>query len=164
MYVDIGADVCLTDMPDVVSHLEANAALNSSLYSWNLAGEQRQQEKVQESERRVEGSLCMGKLRVAALRWGEPNSFCRGEFTVVFLSDCIYYEELFSPLLSSLLSLCSSTTRVLISQTPRRSNVEARFFKQLRKHFTIKLLGQIKEKEEDRQFVSLWEATLKSHG
>ena len=124
----LGAQVTVTDLPHVVGHLEANVAVNAPPFVQSQG---------------VEGGPTVGKhpsggsVRCTALTWGEGEegvvSAGLGGVDWVLLADCVYWEELFDPLLDSLTALCSPSTRVLLSQTVRRHRVEGRFFKRAKK-------------------------------
>lgn len=55
----------------------------------------------------------------------------------------MYWEDLFTPLVTTLRALCAPSTLVLLCQSPRRPKVERRFYKQAERHFRVVLLREV---------------------
>jgi len=91
------------------------------------------------------------RLQVAELRWGEYCSafkyWSNGENKVetgidfILLSDCVYLEVCFEPLIKTLIELSSPYTIILMSYQHRRK-AENRFFKLLNKQFTCEKISK----------------------
>ena len=144
----VGAHVTLTDLPDVEHHLQLNIAVNTTLFtpqppaSPPLAASRF-------------ASTTGGSLTTSPLSWGEPTLLTPPDY--LLLSDCIYWEHLFTPLLNTLLALTSSHTRILLSQTPRRNKVEQRFFRASRKLLLWEERARGKVSDDDRQWMVVLE-------
>ena len=144
----LGAHVTLTDLPAVLPHLLSNVAVNSPPFVQNPESA--------EGWRHPSG----GTVQVAALGWGEGREAEAGVVgaDMILLADCVYWEELFDPLLDTLTALCMGTTRVLLSQTTRRSHVEGRFFKRAKKRgLTVQRLDEWTERHTDGQVIHLYD-------
>jgi predicted nicotinamide N-methyase len=129
-----GASVVQTDVPDVMPHLDANVDLN---FPRNATGKR------------------SASIVTAPLSWASPPQStlctCACHYDLIIATDCVYWEELFDPLLSTLTTLTQnghdvatagggeaaspSSPLVLLAQTDRRPRVERRFFKALARTF-----------------------------
>ena len=144
----LGARVTLTDLPHVVPHLERNVQANAQLFS------------AAPDDPHAWTHASGGTVRIAALSWREEVRV--RDVDMVVVADCVYWEELFEPLLRTLGALCGASTRVLLSQTPRRGKVEGRFFKRARRAFHVRVLERWKERDSDRQPITLYELTRRT--
>ncbi|KAA6428174.1 MAG: Methyltransferase family [Trebouxia sp. A1-2] len=115
VFAAMGAQVLLTDLPNVLSLLEQNMLLNEAAIA---AGG--------------------GSVQCCELTWGvtSVNSLAQGWATpdLVVAADVVYHRDLFDPLLSTLSSLAAG--RYLLAHV-RRWKSDSAFFKQLRKQFEI---------------------------
>ena len=143
----LGAHVTLTDLPDVQPHLQLNIVANQHLFSPHPA--------FSPSATVAFTSVAGGSVTTSPLSWGEPTHLTPPDY--LLLSDCIYWEHLFAPLLHTLLALTSSDTRILLAQTPRRNKVEQRFFRSSRKWLTWEEKMRGKLSDGDRQWMVVME-------
>jgi len=85
---------------------------------------------------------------VAPLRWGSNSvpsilNECRisGERELILISDCVYLEACFNPLLDCLFELMKENPRcVCLMSYKRRRRAEKRFFNKLKKIFCVDLI------------------------
>ena len=82
-----------------------------------------------------------GPIRICALRWGQdetiPDSLLNMlPLDFILLSDCVYLEDCFDPLLETLDQLMAPQTQCLMSYK-RRRRAEKQFFAKLKKKFDI---------------------------
>ena len=140
-----GAHVIATDCAAVAAeHTAANIALNEAHFVYHADDEC--------SDRCAQ----RGCARVGALLWtshaddatSDPSGVCVAKYDWIFLADCVYWEELFEPLIDTIKRIVagSAATRVLIAQTKRRSHVEKRFFKRMKKTFVV---SEVSSAEDD---------------
>lgn len=114
MNLDLGrGSLTMTDLGKVVPILERNILLNGSPPSVN----------------------------VKELEWGKPPedqnlTTC----DLILLADCIYLEPLFDPLISTLLEVMQKDGAVAYLCYKKRRKADVRFFKQLKRHFTLQEL------------------------
>lgn len=115
VFAAMGAQVLLTDLPNVLNLLEQNILLNKAAIA---AGE--------------------GSVQCCELTWGVTSvtSLPQGWATpdLVVAADVVYHRELFDPLLSILTLLAAGGT--LLAHV-RRWKSDSAFFKQLRKQFEV---------------------------
>jgi len=101
--------VVVTDTKDAVAHLAANVAANDC-----------------------------GNVETDVLEWGSTTiPYSAGDFDVVLLSDCFYWEHLHQRLLDTLLLLTTCATVVYMAHEWRRQEVEKRFFDEVKKSFEV---------------------------
>ena len=143
----LGAHVTLTDLPDVEAHLQLNIAANAHLFA--------PLQPAPSSPIATFTSTAGGSVTTSPLSWGEPTHLTPPDH--LLLSDCIYWEHLFTPLLDTLFALTSAHTRILLSQTPRRNKVEQRFFRATRKCFEWEERCRGKVSGSDRQWMVVLE-------
>ena len=153
-----GAHVTLTDLPAVEAHLQLNIAANTP-HPFTARAEQCERHSTRAASF---ASLAGGSITTAPLSWGELTRLTPPDY--LLLSDCIYWEHLFAPLLHTLLALSSPATRILLAQTPRRNKVEQRFFRASRKWFAWEERARGKASEGDRQWMVLLEGRRKDGG
>jgi predicted nicotinamide N-methyase len=136
----LGCCSIATDLPEVAPHIAANIMLNQQYYS--IASPNDVLRKHLETK-----TVQQGQIAVDCLSWGEECArFADAQFDVILVADCVYWEELFAPLLSSLLHLTSNSpqTIILLSQTVRRQHIEKRFFKRLHANFVVDMVSDQK--------------------
>lgn len=157
----LGATVTFTDMESVVQHLHANVEQNFGTATPAGDDADAHADEAMALARRI----LRKRLSVRALEWGAPlpPGLHAGDFDVLLLSDCVYWEDLFPPLVSTLRALATPKTRIFLCQTPRRPKVEKRFYTLAQKHFTLALVQSIPATEEsgERRNVKLYEIRLK---
>merc|ERR1711865_1217785 len=90
----LGAQVMLSDRPEVVPLLERNVASNL--------------------ERGVMDKH-QGSVAVCSHLWGEPFAALGAPFDMVCACDCVYDVHLVAPLIASLLLLSGSETQVFVA-------------------------------------------------
>ena len=152
----LGGRVTVTDLPHVTDHLLHNIRCNSHTFTAAAPS----------------ASSCPsflhaasgGSIAVAPLAWGEPVPSSLSPPSLLLLSDCVYWESLFDPLLSTLSALSSASTCILLSQTPRRQHVESRFMRRCRRLWDCQIVWRGKEVEDDRQWTQVWQLTSKRDG
>jgi predicted nicotinamide N-methyase len=137
----------ITDMQSVQAHLQANIQANQAIIP------------NQNAEKHIEA---------ATIEWGKPLSSQllseMKQIDYILLSDCVYWEELFEPLLLTLLEFTQFSPKCVIylTQTPRRGKIENRFFKKVKKQFNCEVIHKQKETEQSRQFIQIYKITRKS--
>lgn len=110
----LGAHVVATDLPIALTLLHSNAKANAHVIS---AGG--------------------GSFNVASLPWGEmsvpPDIIAQGPYTIILASDCIFWPELFTPLITTFtaISVSTSTPPHIFFALEPRSPRETDFFKKL---------------------------------
>ncbi|KAI7867568.1 putative methyltransferase-domain-containing protein [Spinellus fusiger] len=71
-------------------------------------------------------------VHCSPLHWGNSHDATRllhdGPYDLVVVSDCVYFPELFAPLLHTLCDVCSPTTRVVIGYKCRSLEKETGFW------------------------------------
>jgi len=149
----LGAHVTLTDMASVVDHMQMNIEANfGRLDGKDLPVPQSIGDDTPLPSL-IQPFLPMlrRRIRAAALEWGKdplPEDIAKEKYDVILLSDCVYWEELFVPLVSTLRLLSTPSTDVFLCQTPRRPKVEKRLFKMASKYFHIHLIRQVAAVEQ----------------
>jgi len=113
----LGAKVVLTDMPSALHLTQLNVDRSQPLV-------------------RQQG----GEISVAPLLWGTPVNHLGGPFDFVLASDVVYDNDLFAPLIASLVSLCSRDTDLLLSARERHGCDFSLFVTQLGEHFSGSVL------------------------
>lgn len=116
--------VILTDLPDVVEHLNESIALNTDLLG--------------------------DRVTAAPLSWGS-NDWSNPMFEgcdLVLAADCVYWEELFEPLVDTLVHLTNSGAIVLMAHV-RRWKKDAKFFKLCQKRLTVEKIHEEVGKTSD---------------
>lgn len=154
----LGCSVTVTDLPMVLPHIRENVLVNPSLFIHDTNASDDMSFVCPSSG---------GRIHIAPLSWGDSESIKQSSTSLTFdfllLSDCVYWEDLFEPLLITLRALTSlnPACKIWIAQSPRRPKVESRFFKAARKHFDCQLIDAMKYDPNDRQMVSVYQFTLK---
>jgi protein N-lysine methyltransferase METTL21C len=106
--------VILTDLADVCPQLRANAALNPSIAA---------------------------RVTAQPLQWGsaDVHNPAFAACDVILAADCVYWEELFAPLVDTLFHLTASGAPVLMAHV-RRWKRDAKFFKLCQKRLHVEKL------------------------
>lgn len=108
----LGAHVVLTDMPSALHLTQLNADKNRVLA-------------------RQKG----GEITTQPLAWGTPVDHLSPPYSLVLASDVVYDNDLFAPLVHSLVSLCDEKTEVLLSARERHGCDFSLFMKELEVYF-----------------------------
>jgi predicted nicotinamide N-methyase len=106
-------ELILTDLPAVVGLLERNVLMNG-----------------------LRGLVDSALVRVEPLIWGPSPTTWHHLPDVVLISDCVYLESCFQPLLDTLAWLLVGGTSCIMAYKKRR-RAEKRFFVALRKRFQV---------------------------
>jgi predicted nicotinamide N-methyase len=106
--------VILTDLADVCPQLRANTALNPTIAA---------------------------RVTAEPLQWGsaDVHNPAFAACDVILAADCVYWEELFAPLVDTLFHLTASGAPVLMAHV-RRWKRDAKFFKLCQKRLQVKKL------------------------
>ncbi|CAM9326309.1 unnamed protein product, partial [Phaeothamnion confervicola] len=125
-------EVVLTDLPEVVPLLAANAMLNFS----------------PDAETAVAGGDLRhrgGWISAAALTWGAPAAWQDdvrfANCDVVVAADCVYWESLFVPLLDTLSWFTAGGATVILAHV-RRWKRDARFFRACARRMSVECLHE----------------------
>jgi predicted nicotinamide N-methyase len=173
----LGAQVTVTDMAAVIPHLQANIERNfGEAAVGETADNDRAPDGVDADGWAALRRILHARCDAAALEWGTevPAAFSASSssssspaaaaaaastaataaavapFDVILLSDCVYWEDLFAPLVSTLRAVAGPQTLVLLCQTPRRPKVEKRFYKAAeKKSFLTPLVCEVPAPEAD---------------
>ncbi|KAJ4433575.1 hypothetical protein ANN_15884 [Periplaneta americana] len=117
-----GADVTITDLPEVIPLMQKNAEANRTV--WSTSG---------------------GKVCTKILQWGSELPEWKIP-DIVLLADCVYYEESVEPLVKTLYNLTDADTEVFLSQEKRDSEKQQMVWKMfqelLQKHFEITMVPE----------------------
>ncbi|XP_010503759.1 PREDICTED: protein N-lysine methyltransferase METTL21A-like [Camelina sativa] len=117
----LGANVTVTDLPNVIENLRFNADANAEA-----------------------AARFGGKVHVASLRWGEIDDVeALGQnVDLVLASDVVYHEHLYEPLLKTLrfMLLVEGSKRVFLMSHLKRWKKESIFFKKARKLFDVDVI------------------------
>ncbi|KAF8782854.1 Protein-lysine methyltransferase METTL21D like protein [Argiope bruennichi] len=110
----LGAEVILTDLPEVIPLLEKNIELNKNIIK--------------------------GAATASVLEWGKLDK----NFPVpdlILVSDCIYYDMSVEKLVPTLVELSDTSTEILISYEDRvignKKELLKNFLDAFKKHFTV---------------------------
>ncbi|XP_076261903.1 protein N-lysine methyltransferase METTL21D-like isoform X2 [Rhynchophorus ferrugineus] len=143
----LGANVILTDLPEIIPLLERNVLLNIEYVKNNK-----------------------GKTDVIPLPWG--TNVLKEKPDIILLADCIYYIQVYmsikkllhihskhfqsiEPLICTLRNACKEDTQIFISQEIRESEKQQEcwryFLESINKYFKIK---NIPLEEQDEEFRS----------
>ncbi|KAF7271548.1 hypothetical protein GWI33_015579 [Rhynchophorus ferrugineus] len=126
----LGANVILTDLPEIIPLLERNVLLNIEYVKNNK-----------------------GKTDVIPLPWG--TNVLKEKPDIILLADCIYYIQSIEPLICTLRNACKEGTQIFISQEIRESEKQQEcwryFLESINKYFKIK---NIPLEEQDEEFRS----------
>ena len=150
----LGAHVTVTDLPPVIPHLLSTVHANPAFTLLPASTP---------SSTLTFSHPSGGSITCLPLVWGQPLPAALTSPLLVLVADCVYWEELFEPLLATLREVCGVGARVWLSQTPRRVKVEGRFFKKARKWFDCRVLERWRQQHSDRQPLALYELTRKEH-
>ncbi|MFQ6634176.1 hypothetical protein Gotur_010326 [Gossypium turneri] len=129
--VMFGANVTVTDLPQVVPNLQFKVDANADV----VAGKG-------------------GNVNVAPLRWGEDDDVkvIGREFDIVLASDVVYHAHLFEPLIQTLRFLLNGGCEKMafIMAHSRRWKKESVFFKKANKFFDVETIHTEPPKEGSR--------------
>ncbi|KAL1132234.1 hypothetical protein AAG570_010191 [Ranatra chinensis] len=129
-----GAEVTLTDLPNVIPQLEKTIELNRT--SW--AGR---------------GTVTAGPLAWGSNKQGNIDTSKKPD--IILLSDCVYYEESVEPLMETLKNLCGYNTEIILSQEKRESEKQKEVWKQfLDKFYSEFLVLKVPTNEQDEIYAS----------
>ncbi|KAG5361489.1 Protein-lysine N-methyltransferase EFM6 [Yarrowia sp. C11] len=94
----------------------------------------------------IELNNLQDKVVAEVLDWGEElPSFLEGQpVDLVLAADCVYLESAFPLLEKTLIDLSNKDTKILMSYKKRRK-ADSRFFKSVKKHFTIVEISDFEE-------------------
>ncbi|KAG7560389.1 Lysine methyltransferase [Arabidopsis thaliana x Arabidopsis arenosa] len=116
----LGANVTVTDLPNVIDNLKFNADANAEVVA-----------------------RFGGKVHVASLRWGEINDVevLGQNVDLILASDVVYHEHLYDPLLKTLrFLLLEGSKRVFLMAHLKRWKKESIFFKKARRFFDVDVI------------------------
>ncbi|EOA25869.1 hypothetical protein CARUB_v10019248mg [Capsella rubella] len=116
----LGANVTVTDLPNVIENLKFNADANAEAVA-----------------------RFGGKVHVASLRWGETDDVevLGQNVDLILASDVVYHEHLYDPLLKTLrFMLLEGSKRVFLMAHLKRWKKESIFFKKARKLFDVDVI------------------------
>ncbi|XP_074656634.1 protein N-lysine methyltransferase METTL21D-like [Tubulanus polymorphus] len=112
----LGANVIVTDLEEFVPLLKMNVDANENL-------------------------LAAGSAAVRTLKWGQDLSPEFERPDLIFMADCIYYEESLEPLVKTIKDLCRADTCVFCCfeqrTTGNKPELERRFLELIGENFTI---------------------------
>ncbi|CAH2064442.1 unnamed protein product [Thlaspi arvense] len=130
----LGANVTLTDLPNVIENLKFNADANAEVVA-----------------------RLGGNIHVAPLRWGEAADVeALGQSVdLILASDVVYHEHLYDPLLKTLRFMLlegddKDAKRVLLMAHLKRWKKESIFFKKARKFFDVEAIHRDDPQEGSR--------------
>lgn len=140
----LGANVTLTDLPNVTENLKFNADANAQVVA-----------------------RFGGEVHVAPLRWGEAGDvegLCR-DVDLVLASDVVYHEHLYDPLLKTLrlILLGKEGKSVFLMAHLKRWKKESIFFKKARKVFDVDVVHCDDPQEGSRIGVVVYRFSPKGH-
>ncbi|XP_071451516.1 protein N-lysine methyltransferase METTL21D-like [Hetaerina americana] len=113
-----GADVVVTDLPEVITLLWSNIDVNRIV--WDANG---------------------GRIVAKELVWGKENTSDWPTPDLILIADCVYYDQSLEPLLKTVEDLSRKETEVLICQelrdTPEHKDLWEKFFALLEEKFLV---------------------------
>lgn len=131
----LGATVTLTDVPDVLPLLAANADRNLSRSALAVAG--------------VPWAGDAGAVAVAALDWDDEATWHPGgntePYDIVLAADCVYSETAVPSFVAALLAHTHRRTSILVANELRSHSVAAAFEAGIEPHFTVKRVPRAKQ-------------------
>ncbi|ESQ45443.1 hypothetical protein EUTSA_v10010630mg [Eutrema salsugineum] len=145
----LGANVTLTDLPNVIENLRFNADANAEVVA--RSG---------------------GKIHVAALRWGEDGDVevLGQSVDLILASDVVYHEHLYEPLLKTLRLMLlggddkkEDSKRVFLMAHLKRWKKESIFFKKARKLFDVGVIHCDDPQEGSRIGVVVYRFAPRDH-
>ncbi|XP_020881883.1 protein-lysine methyltransferase METTL21D, partial [Arabidopsis lyrata subsp. lyrata] len=116
----LGANVTVTDLPNVIENLKFNVDANAEVVA-----------------------RFGGKVHVASLRWGEINDVevLGQNVDLILASDVVYHERLYDPLLKTLrFLLLEGSKREFLMAHLKRWKKESIFFKKARRFFDVDVI------------------------
>uniref|UniRef100_A0A7S2GHQ3 Calmodulin-lysine N-methyltransferase n=1 Tax=Octactis speculum TaxID=3111310 RepID=A0A7S2GHQ3_9STRA len=124
----------VTDLPEVLPILQRNVEVNPELaprvtvcpLTWGTNDWEAWQQSSASSSSSSLGRNDNGSMPAARIFSGERRE--GGAKLVVLLADCVYWPELFGPLLDTLTGLCDSCGATVIMAHTRRWKKDGRFF------------------------------------
>ncbi|CAH8385092.1 unnamed protein product [Eruca vesicaria subsp. sativa] len=137
----LGANVTLTDLPNVIENLRFNADANAELVA-----------------------RFGGEVHVAPVRWGEAGDV--EGVDLILASDVVYHEHLYDPLLKTLRLMLlgkDGHKRVFLMAHLKRWKKESVFFKKARKVFDVDVIHCDDPQEGCRIGVVVYRFTPKDH-
>uniref|UniRef100_A0A146LL62 Methyltransferase-like protein 21D n=1 Tax=Lygus hesperus TaxID=30085 RepID=A0A146LL62_LYGHE len=133
-----GADVILTDLPDVVPQLAKTIELN-----------------------RIPISEGRGKAVAMELKWGSSVQIqpildkWNGPPNIILAADCIYYEESLKPLADTIKNLSGLRTEIIISQEIRETGRQQYFLDGFMEYLMADFdLREVHESDQDEVYQS----------
>ncbi|XP_046397335.1 protein N-lysine methyltransferase METTL21D-like [Ischnura elegans] len=127
-----GADVVVTDLPEVMSMLWANIDVNR--FVWDANG---------------------GRIVAKELTWGKDSTSDWPTPDLILVADCVYYEQSLEPLIKTMEDLCGRETEVLICQELRDSQKQRDFWEKFLELLKGKFhVTQISAQDQHPQFSS----------
>ncbi|OAY60744.1 protein-lysine methyltransferase METTL21E [Manihot esculenta] len=124
--ITLGANVTVTDLPNVIPNLQFNVDANANTVA-----------------------LHGGSVKVAPLRWGEDGDgdveIIGKDFDLILASDVVYHDHLFEPLLYTLRVLMGlgeeeEKKKVFVMGHLRRWKKDSVFFRRARKWFDVEAI------------------------
>eukprot|EP00668_Euglena_longa_P029717 GGOE01037085.1.p1 GENE.GGOE01037085.1~~GGOE01037085.1.p1 ORF type:complete len:173 (+),score=53.32 GGOE01037085.1:143-661(+) len=128
--------VVLTDLPAVLAVLQENVQLNASCWA---------------------GRQPPAVVEVQPLRWGTDDHDALQAVDLVLVADCVYWEELFAPLVATLRHFTAQGALVLMAHV-RRWTRDNRFFRLAARQMQLQVVQQQVGQDEDgrRQVQTLY--------
>lgn len=123
----LGADVVLTELEDELKLLEKNCLENPIFPSPSSV---------------ASGSPSSGSTTVKEFFWGNDASHLGIPFDVIIAADCVYELQLFDQLVKALTDITSPQTKAYFCIEHRWSDVEQWWWKEVKKHFNVRLIPQ----------------------
>ncbi|KAF6216369.1 hypothetical protein GE061_000710 [Apolygus lucorum] len=132
----LGADVILTDLPDVIPQLSKTIELN-----------------------RIPIAEGRGKAMAMELKWGASVQPILDKWSgppnVILVADCIYYEESVKPLVDTIKHLSGLTTEIIISQEIRETGRQQFFLDEFVECLLVDFdLQEVQESDQDEVYRS----------
>merc|ERR1719495_2248342 len=96
-----------------------------------------------------------GTVKGVALKWGTSGKqlMLDRDPDILFIADCVYYEESLHPLIETVRSLCGPRTSIFISYEDRDTEIKVKlmksFFEIVRKYFIVE---EVPLKVQDPQY------------
>ncbi|KAM9859399.1 EEF1A lysine methyltransferase 3-like [Aulostomus maculatus] len=132
----LGAAVTLTDLPVVLSQLQANVSANMPASGWPSA-----------------------PPTVLPLSWGEDHMNFSSDWDLVLCADIVYLPETYPLLVQTLAHLCESGAVAYLSSKMRKEHRTPSFYEEhLPSRFNVELLHH-----DDKENINIYRASLRKN-
>jgi predicted nicotinamide N-methyase len=142
----LGADVVLTELADELKLLQKNVAQNPI----NI-----------DSQSDKSGISHLGSATAMEYFWGSDPSHLGDSFDIIVAADCVYEVQLFDMLAKAMVDICAKNTKAYFCVEHRWSDIEAWWWKEIKKNFQVRLVPQTDHGEYQHPKIDIYELRKK---